>query len=196
MFSCVKEDKETCTDGIKNGKETDIDCGGDCTPCKVEENFFDDYLISTGFNQNVSNFINSGDYEFGLEFRPIVDGYITSLRIQLPDTNPSLRVTIWDKAAGTIIKTEIVNVAAANTIYNVDIVDLLMVKDKEYTITMNSNDWYNRNRNDGSAATYPFTIGNIQIINYLWNSGTAQNYPLNYDVSYFAGDISFNFLKK
>ncbi|MBK8625251.1 MAG: hypothetical protein IPN86_06740 [Saprospiraceae bacterium] len=32
MVSCGKEDdKATCTDGIKNQDETDIDCGGVCT---------------------------------------------------------------------------------------------------------------------------------------------------------------------
>ena len=31
----ICEDKDTCTDGNKNGDETDIDCGGSCkTPCK------------------------------------------------------------------------------------------------------------------------------------------------------------------
>lgn len=31
--SCEKEDEPTCTDGIQNGDETGIDCGGDCDPC-------------------------------------------------------------------------------------------------------------------------------------------------------------------
>lgn len=62
---------------------------------------------------------------------------MSSLRVQLPEANPSLRVTIWDKDAGTIIKTEIVNVAIANTVYNVDIP---LVKDKVYAVSMNSND--------------------------------------------------------
>ena len=31
--SCDKEDDPTCTDGIQNGTETGIDCGGDCSPC-------------------------------------------------------------------------------------------------------------------------------------------------------------------
>ncbi|MGW8315274.1 MAG: hypothetical protein ACWGNV_06715, partial [Bacteroidales bacterium] len=26
-------DPSTCSDGIMNGNETDIDCGGDCQPC-------------------------------------------------------------------------------------------------------------------------------------------------------------------
>lgn len=34
MVSCGKEDdKGTCSDGVKNQDETDIDCGGVCTAC-------------------------------------------------------------------------------------------------------------------------------------------------------------------
>jgi len=44
VFSCGKDDDEmmiieNCTDGIQNGTETGVDCGGDCSPCvtTVEE---------------------------------------------------------------------------------------------------------------------------------------------------------------
>ncbi|KAA3635006.1 MAG: hypothetical protein DWQ02_10495 [Bacteroidetes bacterium] len=30
---CDKDDDATCTDGIQNGNETGVDCGGDCAPC-------------------------------------------------------------------------------------------------------------------------------------------------------------------
>lgn len=33
FISCAKEDPATCVDGIQNGNETGIDCGGDCRPC-------------------------------------------------------------------------------------------------------------------------------------------------------------------
>ncbi len=37
--SCSSDDNNgeifTCTDGIRNGDETDIDCGGSCTPCET-----------------------------------------------------------------------------------------------------------------------------------------------------------------
>lgn len=31
----VSDPEPTCTDGIQNGLETDVDCGGDCPPCFV-----------------------------------------------------------------------------------------------------------------------------------------------------------------
>ena len=39
VFNGCKKDEDdppTCVDGIKNGTETGIDCGGSCTPCPVE----------------------------------------------------------------------------------------------------------------------------------------------------------------
>lgn len=34
--SCKKDkDEATCTDGVQNGNETGVDCGGDCDPCEV-----------------------------------------------------------------------------------------------------------------------------------------------------------------
>ena len=177
IFSCKKDDKQTA-------------------PAFQEENFFEGYLAASGFNQSVITDIDLGDYEFGLEFTPLVRGSITSLRVKLPEANPSLRITIWDKVAGTIIKTEIANVALANTVYNFDIVDIVLTKDKEYAITMNSNDWYSREKTDGTNAAYPFTIGNIEINKYIWDDGKAQDYPLSSSVSYYSGDLSFNFLQQ
>jgi len=31
--SCKKEDSSSCSDGVRNGTETGIDCGGNCSPC-------------------------------------------------------------------------------------------------------------------------------------------------------------------
>lgn len=40
--SCESSDDtptQTCSDGIQNGDETDVDCGGSCTPCEEERSF-------------------------------------------------------------------------------------------------------------------------------------------------------------
>ncbi len=164
-------------------------------PSYNEENFLEAYLTSTGFKEASEDFINSGSFEYGLEFTPTVKGKITSLSFKIPDANPALRVTIWDKAAGTIFRTEIVNVATANVAYSFDISDLELTKDKSYAITINSGDWYYRTKTDESAATYPITAGNIRIDNYIWVGGSTQAYPKNIADFYFAGDFSFNFLQ-
>lgn len=169
------------------------DDDGTSAPVYPEENFLESYLTATGFNQVSATFINSIDYEFGLDFTPLVKGDITSFRVKLPDANTSLRVTIWDKDASTVIKTEVVNVSTADTEFTFDIVDVPLVKDKKYSITMNSNDWFDRRKTDGTVAAYPVTAGNIKIDGYRWDSGAAQSFPAIVASDYYAGDLSFNF---
>lgn len=157
-----------------------------------EENPLAAYITSAGFS-TTSNFINSGDYEFGLVFSPNVNGKIKAITAKLPDTNSNLRVSVWDYDAKTVLRTEIVNVTSANTVILKAITELPLVKDKKYLISMNSNDWYNREKPDGAAAAYPIAAGNIKFTEYLWKSGATQTFPTNIDASYYAGDLSFVF---
>jgi hypothetical protein len=175
IVSCKKDKEETAT------------------PTYADEAFVDGYLNTSGFSQKTSTFVNSGNYEFGVEFKPLVKGKITSLIAKLPDVRTDLKITIWDKATTSVLRTEVVNVAAANTLYNFDIADLDLVKDKEYAITMNSNDWYDRRKTDGTTTTYPISSGNIQILSYKWISGATQTYPSTIANTYYAGDCYFKF---
>ncbi len=62
--SCENDDNETpinaitptCTDGIKNGDETDVDCGGSCTPCDTGIVNPDSYV----FEREGENTVNFG----------------------------------------------------------------------------------------------------------------------------------------
>ncbi len=165
----------------------------DETPSFQKENFLSEFLTSTLFDEESDSRINSGDFEFGLEFTPTVKGNITSISVQLPDANDNLRITFWDTETKTALRTENVNVALADTNYSFDIDALALVKDKKYMITMNSNDWYHRTKADNSEVAYPISIGNIDINNYGYFSGTDQTYPTTFYDNYYAGDLAFDF---
>jgi hypothetical protein len=156
------------------------------------ENPLDKYHETAGFT-TTTNFINSGNYEFGLAFSPNVKGKISAITIKLPDANPNVRVTFWDYTTKTVLRTETVNVTASNTLITKEIPELALEKDKKYMITMNSNDWYKRSKPDNSNAVYPITAGNIKFLEYKWGSGTAQTFPVNTSLDYNGGDLSFNF---
>ena len=68
------------------------------------------YLTATGFSEKTDNFINSGDYEFGYSFIPLVNGKITDIVAKLPEARLAMRVTIWDKLAGSVLRTETIDV--------------------------------------------------------------------------------------
>ena len=164
----------------------------DNSPKFETENPLAAYYTATGFS-TVSNFINSGDYEFGLVFTATVKGKIKAITLKLPATNSSVRVTIWDYTAKTVLRSETLNVATADVEVKKEISELALDKDKKYMITMNSNDWYKKNKADLTNVTYPITAGNIRIDEYRWISGTAQIFPTNVSANYNAGDLSFDF---
>lgn len=171
-----------------------ISCSSDKddTPKFKTENPLEAYYTATGFNTS-TNFINSGDYEFGLVFTPTVKGKIKAITLKLPAVNPAVRVTIWDYASKAVLRSETVNVVTADAVVTKEINELALDKDKKYMITMNSNDWYNKNKVDKSNAVYPIVAGNITFNEYRWIGGTAQTFPTNVSSSYNAGDLSFDF---
>lgn len=164
----------------------------DNAPKFETENPLAAYYTQTGFT-TVSNFVNSGDYEFGLVFTPTVKGKIKAITLKLPAASPAVRITIWDYASKAVLRSETVNIETADVQVTKEISELALDKDKKYMITMNSNDWYKKSKADNSNATYPIVAGNITFNEYRWLSGTAQTFPTNVSSAYNAGDLSFDF---
>lgn len=156
------------------------------------ENPLESYHAAAGFTK-VANFINSGDYEFGLAFSPAVKGNMKAITLKLPAVNSSVRVTIWDYDSRTVLRSETLNVASADLLVKKEITILPLEKDKKYVITMNSKDWYKKSKPNDEAASYPIVAGNITFHQYLWLSGTAQAFPTNISQNYNGGDLSFDF---
>jgi hypothetical protein len=161
----------------------------------AEENPLDAYMAGSGFSQKAVDVKNSGIYEYGFSFKPTVTGKINALVIKIPDVNPTLRITVWDAATKMVIKSEVINVTTANVTVEKAITPIVLTKDKEYFFTVNSDDWINRTKTDGSAATYPIVAGNITITGYAFISSTAAEtlFPTNIRTTYYAGDMSFKF---
>ncbi len=157
-----------------------------------KEDFLAGYLSETGFNEETVELTDQSNNEFGVEFSPMVNGNITELIVTLPVINNNLRVTLWNKSDMSILHTEMVDVSIAGEtmIFNVDIE---LNQGQEYAITMNSDDWYDRYRTVYGDAIYPVTVGNIEILTYIYEQTAAQIYPTNEDSAYYSGDLSFNF---
>lgn len=164
----------------------------DIAPEFKTENPLEAYHLEAGFTK-VANFINAGDYEFGLVFTPAVKGNMKAITLKLPAVNSSVRVTIWDYDSRAVLRSETLNVATADLLVKKEITILPLEKDKKYVITMNSNDWYKKSKPDDAAAAYPIVAGNITFHQYLWLSGTSQAFPTNVSQNYNGGDLSFDF---
>ncbi|WP_196934414.1 DUF4082 domain-containing protein [Sphingobacterium hungaricum] len=167
----------------------------DAVPEKIyeEENPLALYLQGSGFNAATTNFINSGNYEFGYRFSPKVKGKINAITFKIPDNATNTRVTIWDNATKTVLKTITIPTTTANVEIKTAIEPFQLEANKEYLITYNGNDWYKRNKVDNSDSTYPIASGNISILGYQWIGGSTQTYPTNLSSNYYAGDLSIVF---
>lgn len=174
--SCRKDDKE------------------DILPPKMyaEENPLTPFLLAAEFTKVIET-LNSGDYESGLTFSPLVKGKINAVTLKIPDVASNVRVTIWDATTKAPIRTILLDVTSSHTTVTKTIDPLILEKDKEYMISMNTNDWFENRKSAGGSAVYPITGGNIKFLNYKWKSGTAQVFPTNISTSYTAGDVSFVF---
>jgi hypothetical protein len=177
-----------------------VSCKKDKTPDPVppvvyaEENPLPSFLSNTGFNQlsTVSNYVTK--YEEGFSFKANVKGKINALVMKLPVANSSLRITIWDNVSKAVLRTENVNVPTANTEATIIIPTFDIVKDKEYFISMWTNDDYVRSRTDNAAAGYPIVSGNISVLSCLYKQvASGQVFPTSSTTKYYYGDISFKF---
>lgn len=163
------------------------------TPAKVyaEENPLSAFLTTTGLNQSNGSFTNSTSFEMGFGFKPKVKGKIKAITVKVPYANSSLKVTIWDKASGSALKSFYVNIPNADQEVSLAIPDLEVAKNSEYVISINTNKFYNHKRSDNANISYPIDAGNISITGSFTSSTAAiPTSPRGYE---FTGDYSFVF---
>ena len=158
-----------------------------------EENPLIGYLTNGGINGGIIDVVDGTTSEVGNEFTPLVKGTIKAFVVSLPQSNANLRVTLWDATTKTVIRTEYINVVTAATTTTKNIEPIELQKDKKYAITMNSDDWYYRDKSNGSLITYPITSGNIRFDSFGFTDTPGLIYPIYFSNDYYNGDLSFIF---
>lgn len=160
-----------------------------------EENPLTLYLKNSGFDQKSTNFINSGNYEFGYNFQPKEKGKINAVTFRIPENATNTRVSIWNAASKTPLRTIVIPNVVANTEIRQIIEPLEISTDTEYLVSYNGRSWYKRQKTDGSIATYPVAAGNILITGFRWGASTLtdQKYPATASKDYYGGDLSIVF---
>lgn len=159
-----------------------------------EENFWQGFIINAGFTSPTS--ITSTLKEFGYKFIPRVKGKINSVVVKLP-VSGSVGVRIWDLTTGARIGQETFTVPTANVDFTKTITPLSINKDKEYAISVYSENYYKYQR---TSTVYPINSGNITISNFDFANGTAtslSNFVTSFGSVFIGneinGNISFNF---
>lgn len=162
----------------------------------TEENPLPEFLAETRYNEFQSVCTSSSSFdEIGFKFKVLEKGTINSLIVKIPVTNNSLIVTITDFATNQIVRTEEINVTAANTEFVKTIVPLELEKNKIYNITMLTNKYYKRFRSDFSQPQYPVTAGNIKIMFPITTAFSPDGVTFGGSGNFYSGDCSFTFLR-
>lgn len=161
-----------------------------------EENPLALYLKNSGFDQTTKNYINSERIEAGYVFTPKVKGTINAITFMIPANETNVRVTIWDATAKIVLRTIIIPNVIANTEVKKNIDPLAVTPDKNYLISYNGDDYYERKQtNPFDPVNYPIEVGNLMIIEAREGVGTstAQIYPNGKATNYYKGDVSILF---
>jgi len=155
-----------------------------------EENPLPDYLNITGYNQQYISMENTNQHEMGFSFKPLKRGKINSIVVNLPEVDADLTVKVWDLRANVVIRTETINVNAANSEITKTIAPLELIKNNEYAITMIPDNYFKNTRNDSGTPNHPITIGNVKISGSYLSSQNPQFITL---IGMYNGNCSFNF---
>ena len=156
------------------------------------------FLVASGFDHGIGSIINVNPTVFrqmGFSFTPLVNGKITAIVLNLPAIR-SENVSIYDKATGTILKTERVEVGSPNVQTVKEIEPLTLEANKEYVIAFTSSSWYTHFRSNNTPTIYPITVGDIKITSYCEGFVYVDIMPTIFTIkNYFSGDCSFKFQK-
>ena len=160
-----------------------------------EENPLNGFLSQLFYYEETYTYINElgGIAQVGMSFTPLVKGKINAIVVKIPSVNNNLKVAIWDKQTRAKLRVEYLNVTSANSFITKEITPLELTKDKEYVITMFSDDYYARNRTDNAVGEFPVISGNIKMTKSVSGEGETELFPLGGSGNQYFGDCSFNF---
>ncbi|MBL7808428.1 MAG: hypothetical protein JNN28_11450 [Saprospiraceae bacterium] len=103
-------------------------------------------------------------WDYGFAFSPLQSGRIAQLGMKLP-VSGSFKVTLWDLNGATPAALVSQNISAQTAHQSItqDITGVQVENGKKYGISILANTFYRITKTDGSAFTYPKTIGNILV---------------------------------
>ncbi len=175
-----------------------VSCKKNKTPDAVvfpEENPFYSFVSIGKYNEIIIANNTTNNVETGYGFKPLVNGKINAIVVNIPIVTPICKYTIWKRAlTPVILKTGLLNVTTALSEKAFAIEPVLLTKNETYFIAINSPKYFQRFIPSGiPKPMFPLTIGNIQITHIAFVT-IAGAYPSSFGSGFILdGDISFNF---
>lgn len=124
---------------------------------------FSNFLAGNTMNVTVTANPNHNIYEFGLRFVVTRKGRMVKVGSRLPKAG-IYRISVWDIATKTVIAQQYVYQLTDNVQSWADIPALALTANKEYFISIISDNWNEAYPKVGSIITYPITKGNLKVL--------------------------------
>jgi len=171
------------------------------TKSKVSANaagVFSSFLAEGTMTESVTPNPNHIIYEYGLRFSVTQPGKITKVGLRLPKAG-TYRITIWDVAIKrTIIQQYMPQITDNVQSWSNFLAGLPLIPNKEYFISIISDNWNDAYPKIGTTVNYPIVRGSVKILAFAYASQptltAAPRYPdMEDNTESISGFVDFGF---
>lgn len=139
--------------------------------------------------------IGASYYEYGCVIKPLKDGKITGLGLELLKAG-DYTVTVWEVSSETVITDKVITIKSdfyEEMTYE-KITPISVKKGVEYMVSVNANNWFDfRDTHKDNRAVLPVTIGNIEIVKFGVKQSETRVFPESFRSYHFNGIIDVEF---
>lgn len=159
---------------------------------------FSNFLADNTMNVTVTANPNNNIFEYGLRFIVTRKGRMVKVGSRLPKAG-IYRISIWDIATKTVITQQYVYQLTGNVQAWADIPALALTANKEYFISIISDNWNEAYPKVGSTITYPITKGSLKVLAFATTIQpmitSAPKYPnIEDNMHSIPGFVDFGFM--
>jgi len=139
--------------------------------------------------------VGASHYEYGCVIKPLKDGKITGLGLELLKAG-DYTVTLWDMTTKTVITDKVITIKSdfyEEMTYQ-KITPISVKKGEEYLVSVNANNWFDfRDTHKDNRAILPVAIGNIEIVKFGLEESDTRVFPENFRGYHFNGVVDVEF---
>ncbi|WP_337043689.1 hypothetical protein [Emticicia sp. 17c] len=197
------------TDTTTNSARINSTCQATiCTPFSINKSktlvqskeMFSSFLADSTMRTEVTNTHNTTIYEYGLRFQVTQNGIIVKVGSKLPNAGV-YRVSVWDAASKTVLAQKYVVQYLPNVQAWADVPELALEANKDYFISIISDNWNDAYLKSGSLIAYPLVKDNFKIMAFAYTSqpsfSAVAKFPdIENNKTSIYGFVDFGFIAK
>ena len=139
--------------------------------------------------------VDASHFEFGCVIKPLKDGKITGLGLELLKAG-DYTVTVWEVGSESVIADKVITIKKdfLEEMTYEQITPIAVKQGVEYLISVNANNWFDfRDTHKDNRAILPVTVGNIEIVKFGVMKSDTRVYPGSFRAYHFNGIVDVEF---